>query len=139
MGYDTCNCGGRKANHAQMCSQCRGKLNDRFVPKNITPEQIAWVAGIIEGEGCISSTKKKPQRWWISVRMTDKDTIQRLHMYTGIGSRCSDASKYYTGMKPCYCWQVCKRVHREWLAKLIYPWLGERRQKRLYGFYAGVV
>lgn len=131
MAYDICKCGRRKASHAQMCQMCRTIIVDQFTPVIMTEAQIAWVAGIIEGEGCFSVSNKSPKSWWISVRVTDLDIIKRLQAYTGIGSTNQDKSTYYIGKKPVYSWIVTKKVQRVWLANLIMPWLGERRSKRL--------
>ena len=50
--------------------------------------QEAYFAGIIDGEGCIAYEKTKKNYWIpsISVEMTDKDVITRIHKFFGKGS-----------------------------------------------------
>ena len=50
--------------------------------------QEAYFAGIIDGEGCIAyeKTRKDYSTPSISVEMTDKDVIDRMHQFFGKGS-----------------------------------------------------
>ena len=50
--------------------------------------QEAYFAGIIDGEGCISyeKTKKDYSTPSISVEMTDKDVIDKIHQFFGKGT-----------------------------------------------------
>lgn len=58
--------------------------------RELTPEQTAWIAGILEGEGCISPGtahvgRPAGDRWTIQVVMSDEDIIYRLHSLLGVG------------------------------------------------------
>ena len=74
----------------------------------ITDTDLAWFAGIVEGEGTFSSqgrhgSRRRPE---IAVSMTDEDVIRRCHRITGVGG----VSRYETGFKPMFRWRVTKVV-----------------------------
>lgn len=126
MSYNTCVCGAAKASHAAVCRRCRieGHFRARL---DITEAEVAWVAGIVEGEGCFSTNGRE---WWLAVKMTDEDIIERLHAVTGVGTVGSDARQASHHKIP-YRWIVAGQREREWLASLILPWMGERRSERI--------
>lgn len=74
--------------------------------------EYAWAAGIIDGEGYIGMTKNKPGvnrritisfQIRISVRMTHRDTIEKLHsLFGGTFKVCNLRNK--TKWKCCYEW-----------------------------------
>lgn len=91
--------------------------------------EIAWLAGIIEGEGCIRLCNGKYNHPRILVKMTDRDVVERVHTLMGGGFReCSrpDAKPHWK---------------RQWVADVtgkraagvlytIYTFLGERRRAK---------
>lgn len=95
-------------------------------------ESVAWLAGIIEGEGCFlartSPTKFGGTNYFflIEVGMTDEDTVRLVHEVIGAGSIKSIQSK-----RP-----NCKLVHRYVASTstaypvllMIFPFLSERRK-----------
>ncbi len=107
MGYNKCACGNRKASHGKQCRECRAI--DYPTPNVISPAEAAWIAGIIEGEGCFSPSGDRGA-WSICVVMTDQDVIQRLHDLTGIGSiytmREADNTR-----KKAWQWGIYNRPH----------------------------
>jgi len=97
-------------------------------------EGLAWVAGIIEGEGCFSVRPRKafPNQTILSleVKMTDGDIIHRLKEVTGLGT----AYGPYTRpghRKPIYRWKVSSAADIYALAVAIYPWMGTRRSGKI--------
>lgn len=98
------------------------------------PVDIAWVAGIIEGEGCfnIRRTAGKYPLAICSVSMTDFDVIQRLHEVTGIGRVGSlRVDKRGSQRKPTLNWTVAKKRDMARLMLAVYPLMGERRRKKI--------
>lgn len=90
------------------------------------PMHIAWVAGIIEGEGCISMHREAG--WSVRVSMTDEDVIQRCHAFTGMGTlRMSEPRGSQT--KRVYTWSVLDKRSVARLLMAIYPVLGRRRRE----------
>lgn len=71
-------CGGRMGRKSKLCSRCRWGEPQLI---EMTPEQAAWVAGLLEGEGSFVSGRCVG----ITVTMTDLDVLQRLQAATGVG------------------------------------------------------
>ena len=95
---------------------------------NITEAEWAWVAGVIEGEGCLRQYKQSTGDYYqisIMVRMTDFDVIDRLQQYTGVG-RVFTAKKY-PGRKQLKCWEVGRREDIRFVLKNCRKWFGNRR------------
>lgn len=94
-----------------------------------TETEIAWLAGIIEGEGCIYISPKSVA---ISVSMTDRDIIDRLDALfpsPGISlkqQRRPDGTLY----KPQYVWRTRKADQVREILNLVMPWLGGRRKAK---------
>lgn len=62
---------------------------------NLTPEQIGWIAGIFEGEGCIHYTKARNAPT-MTMQMTDRDVLQRFHALVGgtlYGKPCREGTE----------------------------------------------
>lgn len=94
----------------------------------MSPEEIAWVAGIIEGEGTFVAHGSGVR---IGVAMTDIDIINRLAAVTGIGNVYHNLSVARPHHKPASLWCVGRRAHAVHLFAAIYPWLGRRRRERI--------
>lgn len=104
----------------------------------MTNEEIAWVAGVFEGEGTFTyRTYSGTGRKQITLRvvMTDLDVIQRLHSYTGLGNvygpyTPSQLTKNGSLRKASYHWAVTKQSDVILLGELMRPWLSERRKNK---------
>ncbi len=127
-GYNKCACGARKKIKASKCQKCRYNLQQ---PRAMSEAEIAWLAGILEGEGCWSRHSQSTTRWWVAVRMTDKDIIDRLQAITGIGRVTKDPLPGRPGCKPCWAWRVDAKWHREWVTTQVWSWMGERRRSKI--------
>jgi hypothetical protein len=90
---------------------------------------IAWAAGIYEGEGCVSRHVTAYNSHHVRIRMTDEDIIDRLVEIFPFAHKY----KYQAKGKPTYklaydfCISGAERV-QAFLA-MIWPWLGERRRR----------
>jgi hypothetical protein len=106
------------------------RYDDVALPRTmISTAETAWVAGILEGEGCWTVSRSTQGRWWVAVRMTDEDVILKLQRLTGVG-RISPA-RGRPEHKMAWAWQVSVQSHREWLTLKVWPWLGMRRRARI--------
>lgn len=67
---------------------------------------LAWVAGIVDGEGCICIRKVKGRYYFLqlSVGMTDASTIARLKSFFGGNIHTKPGKKVQH--KTCYIWNV---------------------------------
>lgn len=89
--------------------------------------RLAWIAGIIEGEGTITTNGNG--QWMLAVQMTDEDVIQRLLAWSTIGLV---HGPYRSGeKKPYWRWNVARRGDLEWFLPLLRPWMLGRRRARL--------
>lgn len=96
----------------------------------ITPEEVAWAAGIIEGEGTIvfHKIKNRPNsyRVLIGATMSDRDVIDKLHKILGVGT-VINVKPSEIGTKPMYSWSVQNQKGCFDTLLHIMPHLGERR------------
>lgn len=97
----------------------------------MTEAEIAWVAGIVEGEGCITLVKRQTKRpdaprntGRLTVKMNDEDIIRRLHSLTGVGTVCRES-------RGQFAWQVQKRADVPPILRTLLPWMGARRTARI--------
>ena len=104
---------------ATACARCRWGNPQ---PTNMTPDQVAWVAGILEGEGSFVSSQSVS----IRVTMTDLDILERLQKVTGVG-RIYDTTRRKDTHKEAWIWTVQRRAHIRHIIEAVLPWLGKRR------------
>jgi hypothetical protein len=97
---------------------------------NMTEAQVAWVAGIIEGEGTIVWADGRAKYAAVKVHMTDQDTVQRLHAWTGLGT-VTDHRPRTDRHKASWLWSVQRQDEFLALAAAVEPWLMSRRTARL--------
>ena len=102
-------------------------------------EQLAWLAGLIDGEGCISLTRRRPQRknralaynyrLVLKVTMCHEATVRRCRELTGLGSIHSQESQraHYT---QAYTW-FCNAGDAGMIIEALLPWLVTKREEAL--------
>jgi len=86
--------------------------------------ELAWTAGIIDGEGSLAIGYGKTSRVWfctVSVRNTDKRMIDKLYELYG-GGTFKTKYKYKNEYRPVWTWYIENLRIREFL-NLIYPYL----------------
>lgn len=94
---------------------------------------IAWCAGLFEGEGCFTvmcydhgAGSDQPRCY---LAMTDEEPVRRFHQLLGVGhvyTRGSNNPKH----KPQWQWQVAKQKDVRYVIETLYPWLSPRRKER---------
>lgn len=94
---------------------------------SMTESEVAWLAGLFDGEGCIKFSGKSSA--YLVISMSDLDILEKALERTGAGNIYSSRAPS-ENRKPMWEWSVCQKIQVELLIKLIYPWLGSRRQKR---------
>jgi len=96
-----------------------------------TPEDLAWAAGLFEGEGCIALSRPaatRPQvQWNLVLASTDLDVLERLQTVVGMGQISGPRDR---GHKLHWVWCVSRREHVRLLLEAMLPWLGSRRRAR---------
>lgn len=100
-------------------------------------EQLAWLAGLIDGEGCISLTRRSPQnrarsvnydyRLILKVTMCDLATIKRCREITGVGTIHTQAvqKKHYS---KSYIW-FCSTWDAELVIEALLPWFVTKKEE----------
>jgi len=86
--------------------------------------EVAWLAGLYEGEGSCNITSGRAIR--IEIAMTDEDIINRIHSLTGVGS-VKTAPKRKANYKQVYRWSIGGIAAVNLLQQMM-PWLGDRRR-----------
>lgn len=133
---------GKQCNHRHWKQRRDGKVaplptrDPIALIAQMQPYQLGWVAGIIEGEGSIttSSVMRIGNLYiypLIIVAMTDEDTIRRLAEWTRVGRVSGPFRPPSRGTnKPHWTWSVNKMADVEALLDAIWPLLGTRRREQ---------
>lgn len=94
------------------------------------PTDLAWLAGLLEGEGCFTCWETKPGRWCVRVylKMTDLDVVERAQAL--MEAKYIRPTKTKDGNKQAWETSIAGAAAGT-LMRLLYPFMGERRQGRI--------
>jgi hypothetical protein len=95
---------------------------------------IAWLAGLIEGEGCISlrMNDRGYARPTVAVSMTDLDVLERAHRVSGLGTiKPRKWNNKPAHWKDAWIWSISGRDDLYALLVAIYRFMGKRRGARI--------
>lgn len=97
-----------------------------------TESEIAWAAGLFEGEGWISIQRKTPL---IGIQMADKEILERFQSIVGCGKIYYRKPRIYSyerikTRKEQWAWRLQGREKVGHLLDVLSPWLGSRRKGR---------
>lgn len=98
---------------------------------------IAWAAGLFEGEGCVTLHKssrigKHGQEYfypWLAMKMTDEDVIRRFAAVLG-GSVTGPCKQKNPNHKPYWNWKLTKIEEVQATLRSLWPYLGGRRRAK---------
>lgn len=94
---------------------------------------IAWAAGLFEGEGCLTQGRigrdRRPYPHMV-VSMTDEDVVRRFHRVVGFGN-VTEKKPSPSEHKVQWRWDAAGWECLDRFAALLGPYLGQRRQRRL--------
>lgn len=93
----------------------------------MTEIELAWLAGLLEGEGCFSYRKDRDIPV-LEVKMTDWDVMNRVALL--FGRRVTPIPPGREGYQPQYRARVQGEPARE-LMRLLKPHMGQRRAARI--------
>ena len=110
--------------------------------RQMTPEEIAWVAGLLEGEGsfsrkkAISSSGRVLYYPQVSCGSTDEDVIEKLTEIVGVGHtyyRTFDNNDptYRVNSKPMWTWYLRKSLLAAEFCTIVRPHLMTRRRDQI--------
>ena len=94
-----------------------------------TDTQIAWAAGLFEGEGCAFINGKWNQPV-VQLSSTDRDIVETFAFIVGIGAIYKRDRKRQN--KPIYQWQASKASDVVKVLELLMPYLHLRRADRAH-------
>jgi hypothetical protein len=95
---------------------------------------IAWAAGLFEGEGSVCASKSKgriARGLRMQLGMSDQDVVERFFGIVGHGA-VYPAKPYKTGWKPRFTWTSNRSKQCIETMETFLPYLGERRTSRWY-------
>lgn len=101
-----------------------------------TREELAWAAGVFDGEGWASSARYSPKTGGKTATLTlgvgqaDREMPDRLVMGLGIGN-VYGPGKRVTGRTPMFSFKVFGFEHVQAVTAMIWPWLGTPKRKQL--------
>lgn len=99
----------------------------------LTRDNVLWFAGLFEGEGCLTRTlsrNKNHYDWSMTLGMTDKDVITKIHDKFG-GNFYIPSPHKNENYKQRYCWSTGKYIHIYALVVAIYQFMGIRRKEKI--------
>ena len=89
----------------------------------MTSEEIAWAAGLFEGEGCATVSNGRPR---LVLRMTDEESVRRFGDTVGIGRVYGPYT--YPGKSPIWVWLCDRPADSIALADDLWGWLSVARR-----------
>lgn len=96
-----------------------------------TKEETAWLAGILEGEGCflLDYSGGDRRRVVVALKMTDKDIVERVQRLFG-GRAMRKIQPPNDHHKSLYLVRVQGKKAQE-VMRRIYPHMGQRRREKI--------
>ena len=99
-------------------------------PQSLSVKDIAWLAGLVEGEGCFTVDAKRPAYPRFRLGMTDFDVVRSAAFL--LKSSIQNEPPSGLGSKRIYILRLCGK-RAAGLMMTLYPLLGARRKKRIRG------
>jgi hypothetical protein len=102
-----------------------------------TAEEIAWVAGLFEGEGCFRATGPANRYAYAIIVIREKEVLERVQKIVGCGRihRRTDSRPNHS---ITWAWQIAKREESVRFMNAIWPWLSNRRKDQAKEAWAKV-
>jgi hypothetical protein len=88
-------------------------------------DSIAWMAGLFEGEGCISIHQNKGY-CQLQLKSTDEDVLMKFAKLAGTTNKITYYERPGT-LKNVWMWQTGNRKDVTRILELLFPYFGERR------------
>ena len=89
---------------------------------DIDPIQLAWTAGIVDGEGHISIKHLRPTVYQLEIGITNTDPRLMQRLQTLFGGHIKRHGKNSLSKRPCWTWCVCSKQAETFL-RAIRPYL----------------
>lgn len=95
-----------------------------------TDQEVAWAAGLFEGEGCIGlweHHRHKRPLVRLQIIMTDRDVLEKFCTIAECGKVSAERRTRQENRKPSFMWVISNRHDVDRLLRLFLPWLCARR------------
>lgn len=101
----------------------------------VDPRELAWAAGLFEGEGCITTRDngKSGKRYArLTLNMTDEDSVRRFFRAVGVGNVTlyNPPAIQKSGRKMQWGWRTGRHEHVQHVLAVLWFGLGTRRRER---------
>ena len=96
-------------------------------PPDMTESELAWLAGLLEGEGCFGVLNGRAR---LQLRMTDEDVVRKAAAFLGASVNVSHDKRL--GRKTMYAVNFTGKRSADWMKRLL-PLMGARRSARIAG------
>lgn len=95
--------------------------------------ELAWAAGLFDGEGCIHALKRQENTFQVSLGMVDECTVNRFAQIIGYSRPLSVQwhSKRNPKHNDAYYWRTSKREDILVVLKRLFPYLVTKRPEAL--------
>jgi len=99
---------------------------------------IAWAAGLFEGEGCLNVFQRSSGKWQTQarLRMADRDVVERFAAIVGFGTVRGPIAPQEAHWSPTWEWYTQRRDTCRSLIALFLPYFGERRTAKAHELLA---
>lgn len=114
-----------------MAQHRKPKVPDIVRAEARTPAEIAWAAGLFEGEGFFTTSRAQNGKYYgrATIGMTDEDVVRRFGYAVGFGYIIVEDRPTTSG-KLMYRWNANGLQRAQALYAMFYPWPGKRRKQR---------
>lgn len=97
----------------------------------MTDSEAAWLAGILEGEGCFDFNQNSNRFPRIRIEMIDRDIIERVQKLCGGGGTIRETNRSNRNHSTTYKFQVASREKVKFVLEQISPWMSQRRLSKI--------
>jgi hypothetical protein len=97
-----------------------------------TDLDVAWFAGLFEGEGCLSRQRPSEGCWRMVIEMSDEDVLLRAQSI--FGGRLYKKPRRKASCKDTWAWKIGSQEKINYVVELIYPHMSARRKAKMDEF-----
>jgi hypothetical protein len=139
-GYRRCRCEEcrrAKAMYERGRRLTQGSRGSKTPLRDMSEVELAWLAGLLEGEGSFLVVRgagrvgQSVVRIKITLQMTDRDIVERAHRLTGVGRLFDKLTKQKEYHKNTFIWALSAMESTYLLMKRLLPHMGERRSAQI--------
>lgn len=108
-----------------------GRQKAKLAFNHPTREQLAWAAGLFEGEGSFTFQKRgKYVAIVAELGMTDEDRVRQFHDIIGVGNVTTHSKPVKSHWKTMYIWKTASFEGTQTVIAMLWSWLGPRRKTK---------